>query len=96
MPNFIWVNREAINRAKEMVFEIVQRGDNPADRRSRGMGGGGPMGPPGMDMGGNASTVEISIPGPKVGLIIGKKLALILIYSIGKSMKFWMNLLERV
>lgn len=72
---FLLIYREAINRAKEMVFEIVQRGDNPADRRNRGMGGGGPMGPPGMEMGGNASTVEISIPGPKVGLIIGKKVA---------------------
>lgn len=57
-----------------MILEIVSRGDGPPDRRGRGMpgGGGGPMGPPGMDMGGNAATVEISIPGPKVGLIIGK------------------------
>lgn len=57
-----------------MIFEIVSRGDGPPDRRSRGgmIGGGGPMGPPGMDMGGNGTSVEISIPGPKVGLIIGK------------------------
>ncbi|KAK7070076.1 Far upstream element-binding protein 3, partial [Halocaridina rubra] len=66
-----------------MVFDIVNRGDTPPERRGRGgMGGpggggpggppgGGPMGPPGMEMG-NAATVEISIPGPKVGLIIGK------------------------
>ncbi|CAL4094354.1 unnamed protein product, partial [Meganyctiphanes norvegica] len=65
--------RDAINRAKEMIFEIVSRGDGPVERRpggGGGGGGGGPMGPPGMEgMGGGG---EISIPGPKVGLIIGK------------------------
>ena len=63
--------RDSIARAKEMIYEIVQRGDQPQKR-----GFGGMMGPPGVDMGGPGSaTVEINIPGPKVGLIIGIFLA---------------------
>ncbi|RXG73035.1 Far upstream element-binding protein 3 [Armadillidium vulgare] len=71
--------RDAINRAKEMIYDIVSRGEAPPMKGPRG---GNNIGPPGIDMGsgggggggggGGISTVEISIPGPKVGLIIGK------------------------
>ncbi|XP_020281884.1 far upstream element-binding protein 3 isoform X2 [Pseudomyrmex gracilis] len=59
-------SREAVNRAKELVLSIV-------NQRSRSEGIGD------MNMSGNSSGmmghpgfVEIMIPGPKVGLIIGK------------------------
>ncbi|KAB7500828.1 Far upstream element-binding protein 3 [Armadillidium nasatum] len=71
--------RDAINRAKEMIYDIVSRGEAPPMKGPRG---GNNIGPPGIDMGsgggggggggGGINTVEISIPGPKVGLIIGK------------------------
>ncbi|XP_047001451.1 far upstream element-binding protein 1 isoform X2 [Schistocerca americana] len=56
--------REAINRAKELIMNIVQQ-------RSRTEGTGSGMGD--MNMGSsNHAHVEIMVPGPKVGLIIGK------------------------
>ncbi|XP_018012959.1 far upstream element-binding protein 1 isoform X3 [Hyalella azteca] len=60
--------RDAIARARDLIFEIVNKGDGP-ERRRRDMGP--PTGPPGLEGNGGAM-VEISIPGPKVGLIIGK------------------------
>ena len=68
------LNRDAISRAKEMIYDIVSRGEAPPMKGGRA---GNVMGPPGIDMGGGGggggnSTVEISVPGPKVGLIIGK------------------------
>merc|ERR1719259_1403992 len=70
-PCTISGTREAIGRAKDLIFEIVNKGDGPERRRGGGGMGGGP---PGMDMpnGAGGAQVEISIPGPKVGLIIGK------------------------
>jgi len=56
--------RDAINRAKDMIFEIVSQGDRPGGGRP-GMGGGG-------GGGGGGNQVVIGIPGDKVGLIIGK------------------------
>jgi len=59
-------SREAINRAKELIMNIVQQ-------RSRTEGTGSSMGD--MSMGGGPGShahVEIMVPGPKVGLIIGK------------------------
>ncbi|EFN87498.1 Far upstream element-binding protein 1 [Harpegnathos saltator] len=59
-------SREAVNRAKELVLSIVNqrsRSEGIGDMNMGG-GGGGMMGHPGF--------VEIMIPGPKVGLIIGK------------------------
>jgi len=53
-------DRDAINRAKDMIFEIVSKGDGGGGRPGFGGGGGG------------GNMIEISVPGPKVGLIIGK------------------------
>lgn len=55
------------SRAKELVLSIVNqrsRSEGIGDMNMSGGGGGGMMGHPGF--------VEIMIPGPKVGLIIGK------------------------
>ncbi|CAG5055177.1 unnamed protein product [Parnassius apollo] len=73
-------SREAIARAKDLVNQIVnhrgrenapQYPDNqgPGGNGGGGGGGGPPMPRPG---GGLAITDEIMLPGPKVGLIIGK------------------------
>ncbi|XP_067215447.1 far upstream element-binding protein 1 isoform X2 [Linepithema humile] len=59
-------SREAVNRAKELVLSIVNqrsRSEGIGEMNMSG-GNGGMMGHPGF--------VEIMIPGPKVGLIIGK------------------------
>ncbi|XP_076376137.1 P-element somatic inhibitor [Megalopta genalis] len=59
-------SREAVNRAKELVLSIVNqrsRTEGIGDMNMSGSGSG-MMGHPGF--------VEIMIPGPKVGLIIGK------------------------
>ncbi|XP_015433455.1 PREDICTED: far upstream element-binding protein 1 isoform X1 [Dufourea novaeangliae] len=61
-------SREAVNRAKELVLSIVNqrsRTEGIADMNMSGSGGSGMMG-------GHPGLVEIMIPGPKVGLIIGK------------------------
>lgn len=86
-------SREAIQRAKELVNQIVnhrgrenapQHQDSPGGGNGGGNGGGGGGGPgPGLGMpqmprggggggGGGSITEEIILPGPKVGLIIGK------------------------
>lgn len=55
------------SRAKELVLSIVNqrsRSEGIGDMNMSGGGSGGMMGHPGF--------VEIMIPGPKVGLIIGK------------------------
>lgn len=55
------------SRAKELVLSIVNqrsRSEGIGDMNMSGGSGGGMMGHPGF--------VEIMIPGPKVGLIIGK------------------------
>ncbi|XP_018319791.1 far upstream element-binding protein 1 isoform X2 [Agrilus planipennis] len=71
--------RDAINRAKELIMNIVQQrgrteGLGGADL-GPGMGGQDANFPPGVNMNqtmGGRNFVEIMIPGPKVGLIIGK------------------------
>lgn len=64
-------SREAIQRAKELVNQIVNhRGRENAPQHQDGPGGGVPMPP--MPRGGGPTTDEIMLPGPKVGLIIGK------------------------
>nr|CAD7404776.1 unnamed protein product [Timema poppensis] len=74
-------SRDSINRAKELIMNIVQQrsrtegtGGGGGGGGGGGVGGGGGMGD--MNMGGgppgNHSHVEIMVPGPKVGLIIGK------------------------
>ncbi|XP_060807118.1 far upstream element-binding protein 3 isoform X2 [Amyelois transitella] len=74
-------SREAIQRAKELVNQIVNhRGRENASGQFEPQGGGGGGGgsmPPmprggGGGGGGLATTEEIMLPGPKVGLIIGK------------------------
>ncbi|KAA0203585.1 hypothetical protein HAZT_HAZT001770 [Hyalella azteca] len=65
---YLALGGDAIARARDLIFEIVNKGDGP-ERRRRDMGP--PTGPPGLEGNGGAM-VEISIPGPKVGLIIGK------------------------
>ncbi|KAG7197906.1 hypothetical protein KM043_016148 [Ampulex compressa] len=59
-------SREAVNRAKELILSIVNQRSRTEGIGDMKMGGnsGGMMGHPGF--------VEIMIPGPKVGLIIGK------------------------
>ncbi|XP_076665530.1 P-element somatic inhibitor isoform X4 [Andrena cerasifolii] len=59
-------SREAVNRAKELVLSIVNQRSRTEGIGDMNMSGssGGMMGHPGF--------VEIMIPGPKVGLIIGK------------------------
>lgn len=79
--------KAAIGKAKELIGQIInQRGDVPGmGPPGEGMGGRGPgPGPGGPMMGGSAPggpggpgsggevTLEMKIPGPKVGLIIGK------------------------
>ncbi|CAH0717807.1 unnamed protein product, partial [Brenthis ino] len=70
-------SREAITRARELVNQIVnhrgrenapQHQDNPGG----GGGGGGGGGMPPMNRSGMSITEQIMLPGPKVGLIIGK------------------------
>ncbi|CAG0893004.1 unnamed protein product [Darwinula stevensoni] len=80
--------REAINRAKDMIQKIIStRSGGPNDTVPSGMlggggggggsgggGGGGGMRGPGM-MGGNSANhtvMTLMIPGPKVGLVVGK------------------------
>ncbi|XP_037965380.1 far upstream element-binding protein 3 isoform X3 [Plutella xylostella] len=73
-------SREAIGRARELVNQIVNhRGRENASHSQDGsppppMGGGGGRGQGGGGGGGlgGASQEEIMLPGPKVGLIIGK------------------------
>ncbi|XP_075985687.1 P-element somatic inhibitor isoform X2 [Anticarsia gemmatalis] len=79
-------SREAIQRAKELVNQIVnhrgrenapQHQDSPGGGGGNGGGGGGggmPQMPRGGGGGGGggAITEEVMLPGPKVGLIIGK------------------------
>ncbi|XP_026750749.1 far upstream element-binding protein 3 isoform X2 [Galleria mellonella] len=72
-------SREAIQRAKELVNQIVNhRGRENApqhpDNAMGNMGGGGAgSGMPPLPRGGGlAITEEVMLPGPKVGLIIGK------------------------
>ncbi|XP_052742064.1 far upstream element-binding protein 3 isoform X1 [Bicyclus anynana] len=76
-------SREAITRAKDLVNQIVnhrgrenapQHMDNPAGGGNGGGGGGGmpPMNRGGGGGGGGNMMEEIMLPGPKVGLIIGK------------------------
>ncbi|CAH2057155.1 unnamed protein product, partial [Iphiclides podalirius] len=69
-------SREAIARAKDLVNQIVNhRGRENAPQHQdspMGMGGGGPPMPRPGGGGGLAVTDEIMLPGPKVGLIIGK------------------------
>ncbi|CAH1164508.1 unnamed protein product [Phaedon cochleariae] len=72
-------SREAIDRAKEIISNIIrQRGageDGPPDMGGPPIGHfAGNMGGPGGGGGGGGgrNTLEIMIPGPKVGLIIGK------------------------
>uniref|UniRef100_A0A2A4K0F7 K Homology domain-containing protein n=1 Tax=Heliothis virescens TaxID=7102 RepID=A0A2A4K0F7_HELVI len=68
-------SREAIQRAKELVNQIVNhRGRENAPQHPDGQGsGGGGGGMPPMPRGGGGSLAdEIMLPGPKVGLIIGK------------------------
>ncbi|KAM3961404.1 LOW QUALITY PROTEIN: P-element somatic inhibitor [Aphomia sociella] len=65
-------SREAIQRAKDLVNQIVNhRGRENAPQHQDNPGGGGGM-PPMPRPGGLATTEEIMLPGPKVGLIIGK------------------------
>ncbi|XP_045540567.1 far upstream element-binding protein 3 isoform X1 [Papilio machaon] len=67
-------SREAIARAKELVNQIVNhRGRENAPQHQDIQGGGPPM-PRSVGGGGGglAITEEITLPGPKVGLIIGK------------------------
>ncbi|XP_034942813.1 far upstream element-binding protein 3 [Chelonus insularis] len=69
-------SREAVNRAKELVLSIVNQrcrtegiGEvSMSGNANTNSGGGG--GPP--MVGSHPGSVEIMIPGPKVGLIIGK------------------------
>ncbi|XP_026728274.1 far upstream element-binding protein 3 isoform X3 [Trichoplusia ni] len=69
-------SREAILRAKELVNQIVNhRGRENAPQHGEGAGaGGGPGMPPPPPRGaqGSMAQEEIMLPGPKVGLIIGK------------------------
>ncbi|XP_043276913.1 far upstream element-binding protein 1 isoform X2 [Venturia canescens] len=73
-------SREAVNRAKEQVLSIVNQRSRTEGIGDMNMSGGGSSGGSGTGsmMGGSGSTgghpnfVEIMIPGPKVGLIIGK------------------------
>lgn len=55
------------SRAKELVLSIVNQRS-----RSEGIGDMNMSGGSGGMMGGHPGFVEIMIPGPKVGLIIGK------------------------
>ncbi|KAK1124516.1 hypothetical protein K0M31_006867 [Melipona bicolor] len=57
-------SREAVNRAKELVLSIVNQRSRTEGIGDMSGNSGGMMGHPGF--------VEIMIPGPKVGLIIGK------------------------
>lgn len=57
-------SREAVNRAKELVLSIVNQRSRTEGISDMSGNSGGMMGHPGF--------VEIMIPGPKVGLIIGK------------------------
>lgn len=77
-------NREAINHAKELIMNIVQQRGRTEGLGGMDIGnlqmpqnnysGGPPMNNPnpGPNTGGPRNFVEIMIPGPKVGLIIGK------------------------
>ncbi|XP_047035079.1 far upstream element-binding protein 1 isoform X2 [Helicoverpa zea] len=82
-------SREAIQRAKELVNQIVNhRGRENAPQHPEGQGSGGGGGMPPMPRGGGGALAgnlpigradwvqncddEIMLPGPKVGLIIGK------------------------
>ncbi|RVE46353.1 hypothetical protein evm_008976 [Chilo suppressalis] len=67
-------SREAIQRAKELVNQIVNhRGRENAPQHQDGNPNVGNMPPmPRGGGGGLATTEEIMLPGPKVGLIIGK------------------------
>lgn len=64
--------KASIEKAKHLIFEVIQRaGNRPPPGGGRGgfdggMGGGGGGG------GGRGTTHEMQIPGPKCGLIIGK------------------------
>ncbi|XP_011501071.1 PREDICTED: far upstream element-binding protein 3 isoform X4 [Ceratosolen solmsi marchali] len=68
-------SREAVNRAKELVLSIVNQRNKPGDDQIPGTNPPYP-GPssstPQSMMSGHPGFVEIMIPGPKVGLIIGK------------------------
>jgi len=56
---------------KQLIQQVIDRANGP---RMDGMGGGGPGGGGGGGCGGpeGNSVLEMSIPGGKVGLIIGK------------------------
>ncbi|KAK0181264.1 hypothetical protein PV327_003560 [Microctonus hyperodae] len=71
-------SREAVNRAKDLVLSIVNqrcRAEGLGDMNLSGSGSGSNSGGSasgGSMMGSHSNFVEIMIPGPKVGLIIGK------------------------
>uniref|UniRef100_A0A1I7ZYF1 Far upstream element-binding protein 1 n=2 Tax=Steinernema glaseri TaxID=37863 RepID=A0A1I7ZYF1_9BILA len=68
-------NKASVEKAREMIMEVINRAGNRPPPNRNGFADGGVQNGGGPRASGGAvgqSTIEIMIPGPKCGLIIGK------------------------